>query len=101
MMENNLLVCLLCEREVPELTEHHLIPRSRGGVETTPICRDCHRQIHALFSNKVLETEMNSYEAIIADERFAKYVKWVRKRPFGTVQKAKRAKENRSRGRLD
>jgi len=98
-MTNDDKVCPLCEREVPELTEHHLVPRSRGGLDTVGICRDCHRQLHALFSNKLLETEINTYEAIMADERFVKYIKWVKRRPFGAVQKAKRAKDSRNRGR--
>lgn len=96
MSEEN---CPLCERNVPFLTEHHLIPKSRGGKELLSICRDCHRQIHALFDNKLLEQELHEYELLIENEKFVKYLKWVKKRPFGCVHKAKRAKESRNRGR--
>lgn len=82
------------------MSDHHLIPRSRGGKETLTICSDCHRQVHALFTNKQLDHEFNSVEAIMADERFAKYVKWVAKRPADRrMRKAKRAKGTRKRGR--
>jgi len=88
-MTNDDKVCPLCEREVPELTEHHLVPRSRGGLDTVGICRDCHRQLHALFSNKLLETEINTYEAIMADERFVKYIKWLREDLLAQSRKPK------------
>jgi hypothetical protein len=92
-------ICILCEREVPFLTDHHIVPKSRGGKDLVAICRDCHRQLHALFENKVLESDLNTVEAIIANDSFVKYLKWVDKRPFGAVHKAKRAKDSRSRGR--
>lgn len=99
MNEEKLYCTLLCKREVPELTEHHLVPKSRGGKETVSICRDCHRQIHALFENKILENDLNTIELLIANEEFARYLKWVAKKPFGAVKKARRSKETRSRGR--
>jgi len=92
--------CALCERDVPFLTDHHVIPKSRGGKELIAICRDCHRQLHALFDNKTLERQFNNIKAIMEDDNFCKYLKWVRKRPFGVVHKAKRARA-RERGRRD
>ena len=99
MSEKTLEICILCQREVPFLTDHHIIPKSRGGKDLVAICRDCHRQLHALFENKTLETELNTVEAIVSNEGFAKYLKWVDKRPFGAVHKAKRARDSKRRGR--
>lgn len=72
--------CPLCERDMlpKNLTKHHLTPKSRGGKETERICRTCHRQLHALFSNKELEDGLNSVEALTANEDVQKYLKWVR-----------------------
>ena len=93
------MICVLCEREVPELTDHHVVPKSRGGKELVSICKDCHRQLHALYDNKMLEEVLNTVEAILAEEKFKKYAKWVKRRPFGAVHKAKRANDSRERGR--
>ena len=48
--------CELCERSDIKLTKHHLIPREEGGTEKdiVMICSDCHRQIHASYSNQEL-----------------------------------------------
>ncbi|MBM6861321.1 HNH endonuclease, partial [Clostridium saudiense] len=43
-------ICELCKRVgVPKITEHHLVPKERGGKDkpTVCLCEDCHRQIHA------------------------------------------------------
>jgi 5-methylcytosine-specific restriction protein A len=92
-------ICLLCGRKVPEITDHHVVPRSYGGSTLIQICRDCHRQLHVLYDNKTLATRLNTVEAILADEQFGKYLKWVEKRPFGAVHKARRSKDTRRRGR--
>jgi len=50
--------CRLCDREVPRdlITLHHLRPREKGGKaeDRTPLCRPCHKQLHATFSNATL-----------------------------------------------
>lgn len=96
---NEELFCPLCKREVTSLTDHHIVPKSRGGTQLVGICKDCHRQIHALFDNKTLEQELNSVESLLANDQFAKYVKWVGKRPDGVVHKAKRSRDTKKRGR--
>ena len=99
MDEETLEKCILCNRDVPFLTDHHIVPKSRGGTELIAICRDCHRQLHALYENKFLETTLNNLDAILADEQFSKYLKWVQNKPFGAVPKAKIAKDSKKRGR--
>ena len=72
--------CPLCKRNVlvKNLTKHHLVPKSRGGKETEKLCRTCHRQLHALFTNKELEKGLNSVEALTENDEIAKYLAWVK-----------------------
>ena len=93
-------ICPLCRRdELPGLTEHHVVPKSRGGKDTISICRDCNRQIHALFDNKTLECKFNSIEDLRKDSRIIKFTKWIKNKPHGSIQKARRSKNTRNRGR--
>ncbi len=94
-----LKLCILCQRNVPYLTNHHIIPKNRGGTKLVAICRDCHRQIHALFENKTLEVKLNTVETIMANEQFIKYLTWIEKRPFGSIHRTRRSKDSRKRGR--
>ncbi|WP_224093870.1 HNH endonuclease [Nostoc sp. MS1] len=62
--------CELCQREMDDLTVHHLVPRQntkrkkQDPGETINICSACHRQIHTLFDNKVLAQELNTLEKL-------------------------------------
>ena len=85
--------CDLCKREQP-LTFHHLIPRTnhsnkwfkkrftKSEMKTRGlnICRQCHIQIHKLFSEKELGRALNTLEALMEREEIVKYVKWVERR---------------------
>jgi len=92
-------MCPLCGRDGVKMSDHHLVPRSRGGRDTEAICNDCHSQIHALYTNKRLEEEFGSVESLLSDESFQKFLKWVAKKPPGRRYKARRAKGTRRRGR--
>jgi hypothetical protein len=61
------LRCILCGRSVPEsqLDWHHLVPRLKGGRETAPMHRICHRQVHALFSEAQLARHYASPETLL------------------------------------
>lgn len=87
--------CPLCLRQVPEVSDHHLVPKSRGGHRTEAICLDCHRMVHTLFDNKRLERELNTVEALQAEPGFAKYLTWIGKRPPNRRYRAKRPKRSR------
>lgn len=93
--------CPFCLRDVEKLSNHHLIPRCRGGEldETVRICNDCHNAIHAFFSNKELEKEYNSMDALLSNEEFSKHIKWLSKqnpnRKFPTT--LRKTKKNRHR----
>ena len=91
------LVCELCLRESVRFTEHHLVPRSRGGKfgPKARLCPTCHRQLHAMFSEKTLAGELNSIERLRADPSFAGYLKWARKQKGAANFRVRRANERR------
>ena len=71
--------CTLCGRAVARLTRHHLRPRSEGGVETERLCGACHRQVHALFTNRTLAAELDTLDKLRANEQIARYLRWAAK----------------------
>lgn len=95
------MTCPLCHRANIPLSNHHLIPKTRGGMHkgTIAICVDCHVALHAQFSNKQLEKEYNSVEALLSNERFAKTIKFISKQNPARRIKTKLPKNQRRRGR--
>ncbi len=93
--------CPLCGRDVPRLTIHHLVPRSRGGRggPTVEICPDCHDAIHELFSNKELAADYASLEALRGEERLARHLRWLSKQNPERRFSTRRARSQRRRGR--
>jgi hypothetical protein len=81
--------CLLCCRNCPKLTEHHLVPkqqikrrnkRHRADLgPTIDICAPCHKQIHTLFTNKALATDLNSADLLSSHPDMQKFLKWIAK----------------------
>ena len=90
-------VCELCLRESVRFTEHHLVPRSRGGKygPKARLCPTCHRQLHAMFSEKTLANELNSIERLRADPDFAGYLKWASKQKGPASFRVRRANSRR------
>ena len=83
------------------MSDHHLVPRSRGGARqsTLRICADCHDAIHEMFSNKELEGRYASVEALLADERFSRHVRWLSRQSPDRHFPSRRARDQRKRGR--
>ena len=77
--------CAICRHEYdrPKLTKHHLVPKSRGGTETVLVCRPCHKTIHATFTEKELERDFATVEALCESEALRGWVGWIRKRKPG------------------
>src|SRR4026209_1699322 len=89
--------CELCGREVSLLTRHHLIPRTRHTnkrnkrefdrteVKTRIVwfCPPCHDHVHALFTEKRLERELNTLELLAAHPDVVRFVNWIRKKTPG------------------
>lgn len=89
--------CELCGRSPVDTTVHHLIPREEGGSHgpTAALCRTCHKQIHALYSNKELAIRLYTIKLLQEDEKINKYIKWVRKQPSETILRVRKSKERR------
>jgi hypothetical protein len=91
--EPSAATCALCEREVPPslVTLHHLLPKEHGGQaeHRLPFCKPCHKQVHALFSNRQLATTLNTLEALRAAPELATFLAWIRRqkpdRNFRTI----------------
>ena len=95
-------VCELCKRSgVPKLTEHHLIPREEGGrdKETALLCEDCHKQIHALYTNKELAMRLNTLEKLKCDYKIEKYLKYVKKQCPSKKLSIKKSREVRKKSK--
>jgi hypothetical protein len=75
--------CSLCQRLVPGhlVTLHHLKPKARGGraEHRTPLCKPCHKQLHATYSNKELDRELDSLESLRNAEQLQPFLRWIRK----------------------
>ena len=67
--------CELCNREVSQLTEHHLVPKERGGKDfpTANLCITCHKQIHALYTNRELAARLFTIDRLSNDEKIKPY----------------------------
>src|SRR3954465_6315586 len=86
--------CELCRREVPAelITLHHLHPKSRGGKpeQRIPLCKPCHKQLHAIFSNIELEKFYPPIQSLRGAPKLQPFLKWIRKqkpgRNFRTVR---------------
>jgi hypothetical protein len=87
-------VCALCEREVREVTRHHLVPRSEGGREVVLLCQPCHKTLHSFFTNETLLKELHTIEQLRAEPEIARYLSWVRKQRDSRI-KVKTRKDRR------
>lgn len=90
-------VCELCRRDGCLLTKHHLIPQARHANKRNKrefdrqevkfrvawICRPCHNHVHALFTEKTLEREFNTLDALLAHPEVAKFAGWIATKPSG------------------
>lgn len=98
---NQKYICELCEREVNKITQHHLTPREVGGrfLDTANLCIPCHKQIHALYTNRDLALRLNSISRLRDDEKIARYLKFIRKQPGDAHVSIKKSKAIRKKGR--
>ncbi|HET7478670.1 MAG TPA: hypothetical protein VFJ72_04040 [Rubrobacteraceae bacterium] len=96
-------VCGLCGRMVERRTRHHLIPRSRHGNKrvrrsfareelnrTVALCPACHRQIHRTLTEKDLEREYNTVEALLSHPDILRFVRWIERKPHGVIGRGAR-----------
>lgn len=93
------VVCPLCDRPIPpsQRDAHHLVPKSRGGVQTAWLHRICHRQIHALFTEAELARDYHRVDALREHPEMARFLDWVRRKPDDFFERTR--KSQRLRGR--
>lgn len=89
--------CPLCARPNFAPSDHHLIPRTRGGKVTETVCQDCHSAIHATFSNKELERDFNSVESLMAHRAFATLINFISKQDGRVKTRLHSSQRNRGR----
>lgn len=91
---NSMNTCELCNRENIETTIHHLLPKEMGGKfgPTAHLCIPCHKQIHALYTNKEIAARLTTIPALKEDVKIASFIKWIRKQPSTKIMKIKKAK---------
>ncbi len=90
----------MCGRVVERRTRHHLIPRTRHANKrvkrtfrreelnrTVPLCPACHRQIHRSLTEKEMEKEYNTTEALLSHPEISRFVSWVKKKPHGVIDR--------------
>lgn len=89
--------CELCNRDVPKITKHHLIPREHGGKDlpTADLCPNCHKQIHALYDNKYLSTKLYTIDLLKDDPAIKKYLNFISKHSGDTIISIKKSKKRR------
>ena len=44
--KNDRRKCFECELEDDFIADHHVVPRSKGGTKTVPLCKKCHGLVH-------------------------------------------------------
>jgi hypothetical protein len=90
--------CELCSREIIDgyESEHHLIPKSNGGLDgpTAILHPVCHKQVHALFTNKKL-CVYNTISKLKAHSDIRRFVKWVSKKPINFDSSTKIRRKSR------
>ena len=86
--------CPLCRRAGQRPSDHHLVPKSRGGRATETLCVDCHRAIHTVLDNKSLEREFSTVEALMGHEVLAKMIRYIAQQD-GKVRMPRRRQRKR------
>jgi hypothetical protein len=74
-MSDGLGPCPLCGRPLiagPSVDEHHWVPKTEGGRQTSFVHRVCHRALHARFTERELAQNYATPEAVRADPDMAK-----------------------------
>jgi hypothetical protein len=81
------------------VTLHHLKPKQKGGKaeDRTPLCRPCHKQVHAVFSNGDLAKLYTDISALRQAPLMVPFIKWIRKQRPETNFTVRTAKTNRGR----
>src|SRR5579883_2945751 len=105
-------ICELCGRNGLPLTKHHLIPKTRHSNKRNKrmfdreevktrlawICRPCHTHIHHVLTEKQLEYDFNTVEALKAHPEIQKFTVWIGAKPAGFKPQSRAMKGRRESG---
>lgn len=74
------MLCEACNRDVPNLQKHHVVPKVKGGRkgEILMCCDTCAKQVHMLF--KESELAKMTVAELLNTEPMIKYIAWIKKR---------------------
>ena len=81
------------------VNEHHMIPKSLGGKETTTLHIICHSKIHRTFTERELLNYYHTPERILEHSEMQKFAKWIAKKPIDYKDKNKTTNAKRRKGR--
>ena len=92
--------CHLCSRAGPQLVleRHHLKTRREDKDLIELVCRECHKQIHALFPQRDLRNvalNLDSVEGLLANEKFLAARKFIQKIKPGETIRSRESKRKR------
>ena len=91
--------CPICKHAYDEnmMTDHHLIPKSRGGKngDKIEICKYCHDHIHDLFTEKELAICYNTFSSLLNTPEMKRWINWIRKRKPNGKLKRRRSKRRK------
>jgi hypothetical protein len=90
--------CPLCGRAIPpeQRDAHHLVPKSKGGRQTTLMHRVCHRQIHAVLTETELARQYATVQALLEHPELQVFVSWIKTKPdhfFVNTRKSARVRK--------
>ncbi len=79
--------CIFCSRPVVHDMNESLRRKMKWEkkFEEVAVCLQCHTQLHRLHKDRELARQLDSIEAVRADESFQRYLKWAAKLPPETI----------------
>lgn len=93
-------MCPLCQREDVFMEDHHLQTRRKDKDDVQSICRECHKTIHGLFTQRDLRNSdlgLDTVEGLLANERFQKALTHIKKLAPGAMMRMREARTRRRR----
>ncbi len=94
------MICPLCQRDGAPMEAHHLQTRRKDKKATEDICKECHKTVHGLFTQRELRdsrTGLDTVEGLLANEQFQKALVFIRKLTPGASMQMREAKTRRRR----
>ena len=64
------------------MDRHHLIPKSKDGVDQFLVHRMCHQKIHSLFTENELAAHYHTWERLREHSDMQTFIRWIQKKPI-------------------